>query len=29
VRHLPMPANGETVWRAMQDAQVAGAQVRT
>jgi aerobic carbon-monoxide dehydrogenase large subunit len=29
VRHLPMPANGETVWRAIQDARVADAQVRT
>jgi len=29
VRHLPMPANGETVWRAIQDAKVADAQVRT
>ena len=29
VRHLPIPANGETVWRAIQDAKVAGAQVRT
>jgi carbon-monoxide dehydrogenase large subunit len=29
VRHLPMPANGETVWRAIQDAEVASAQVRT
>ena len=23
VRHLPMPANGESVWRAIQDAEVA------
>jgi aerobic carbon-monoxide dehydrogenase large subunit len=29
VRHLPMPANGETVWRAIQEAKVAEAQVRT
>ncbi|MGH2893552.1 MAG: xanthine dehydrogenase family protein molybdopterin-binding subunit, partial [Solirubrobacteraceae bacterium] len=29
VRTLPMPANGETVWRAIQDAEVADAQVRT
>jgi len=29
VRHLPMPANGETVWRAIQDTKVANAQVRT
>ncbi len=29
VRHLPMPANGETVWRAIQDAKAADAQVRT
>jgi aerobic carbon-monoxide dehydrogenase large subunit len=29
VRHLPMPANGETVWRALQEAKVAEAQVRT
>jgi carbon-monoxide dehydrogenase large subunit len=28
VRHLPMPANGETVWRAIQGAKVADAQVR-
>ena len=24
VRHLPMPANGETVWRAIQEAKVGG-----
>ncbi|HEY2320717.1 MAG TPA: xanthine dehydrogenase family protein molybdopterin-binding subunit [Solirubrobacteraceae bacterium] len=29
VRHLPMPANGETVWRAIRDADVARAKVRT
>ncbi|MFZ1994738.1 MAG: xanthine dehydrogenase family protein molybdopterin-binding subunit [Solirubrobacteraceae bacterium] len=29
VRTLPMPANGEIVWRAILDAEIAGAQVRT
>ena len=29
VRHLPIPANGETVWRAIREADVARAQVRT
>ncbi len=28
VRHLAMPANGESVWRAIQDAKVAEARVR-
>jgi carbon-monoxide dehydrogenase large subunit len=28
VRHLGMPANGESVWRAIQEAKVADAQVR-
>jgi aerobic carbon-monoxide dehydrogenase large subunit len=28
VRHLPLPANGEKVWQAIQEARVAAAQVR-
>ncbi|MFL5862449.1 MAG: xanthine dehydrogenase family protein molybdopterin-binding subunit, partial [Solirubrobacteraceae bacterium] len=28
VRHLPMPANGETVWRAIREAEVSLAKIR-